>query len=311
MENNNWKKDDTFLARWIADEISQEEREAFEATKEGQYYVSLKKASKNLEAPSYDMEGEWKKLRNSNDQNRNTGKQIWLNPTVRWSIAASLILLIGAFFLLAGGQTVRAEYGQHQLARLPDGSEVRLNSGSVLKYSKLDWLLSRRVELEGEAYFSVKEGNKFEVVTTKGSVEVLGTTFNVHIRGNRLEVACYTGRVLVTSGNIIQDLNPNTAIAIVDDKILDIKLGQVATEPSWMKGITRLHNVPFKEVLEALERGFNLEIENQDSSLDTIRFTGSFPNNPELALKLVLEPLDISYSFEANKRKLTITGRNE
>lgn len=311
MENKNWEEDDTFLARWMADEVSAEEKEAFETTEEGQYFVSLKKASQGLKAPSYDLEGEWKKLQVTTVQAEKENKQVWFNPTVRWSVAASLILLIGAFFLLAGSQSIRAEFGQHQLAKLPDGSEVRLNSGSVLKYSKLNWLLSRKVELEGEAYFSVTEGSKFEVVTSKGSVAVLGTEFNVRARGDRLDVACYSGKVLVTSGDIIQDLNPNSSVAIVNDKILDMKIGVIATQPSWMKGITRLQNVTFKEVLEALERTMNLQIENQDPSLDTIRFTGSFPNNPELAIKLVLEPLKISYSFEANRRKLTITGRDE
>ncbi len=311
MENENWKEDDTFLARWIADEVSPAEKEAFEATEEGQYFVSMKKASENLKAPSYDLEGEWSKLKTTNTQENNETKQIWFNPTIRWSVAASLILLVGAFFLLAGNQTIRAEYGQHQLAKLPDGSEVRLNSGSVLKYSKLKWMLSRKVELEGEAYFKVTEGEKFEVVTAKGSVAVLGTRFNVRARGERMDVACYSGRVLVTSGDIIQDLNPNTSISIVNDKVLDVKIGQVATEPAWMNGITRLQNVPLSEVFEAMERTLNLQIENQEPSIDTIRFTGAFPNNPELALKLVLEPLNISYSFEANRRKLTITGRNE
>ncbi len=311
MEKTDWKQDDTFLARWLEDDVSPEEKEAFESTKEGQYYMSLKQASKDLKAPVYDLEKEWSRLKDNTNPSKTESRQIWLNPIVRRTVAASLILLVGAFFLLNSRSSIRADYGQQQLAKLPDGSEVRLNSGSVLSYTKWDWIWSRKVELQGEAYFNVIKGNKFEVFTEGGSVTVLGTSFNVRSRNNQLDVSCYSGRVLVSSGDVIQDLNPNMSISLDDGKILGVKLGQVATEPSWMKGIVRLQNVQFKEVIEELERTFDLKVENQDPSLDTLMFTGAFPNNPKVALKLVLEPLNISYSFEEQKRKLTIIGRNE
>lgn len=311
MENKNWKQDDTFLARWMADELTLEEKEAFEATEEGQSYMALKQASKGLKVPPYAVDEEWNKLQEENLKDSSLPKRVWFNSTVKWSVAASLILLIGAFYLLSGTHMVRAKFGEQQLAKLPDGSEVRLNSGAVLRYSKLNWLLSRKVELEGEAYFTVTEGNKFEVVTSMGSVSVLGTSFNVKIGEDKLDVTCYTGRVLVASGNIIQDLNPNMSISIEGDEILDVKLGRVAAEPAWMRGITRIRNLEFSEVIKELQRTLNIEVVNLDPTLDTIKFTGAFPNNPEMALKLVLEPLNISYSFEADKRKLTITGRNE
>lgn len=312
MENKDWTQDETFLARWIANEVTTEEKAAFEATEEGQYFMSLKKASEGLKTPAYDVEAEWSKLKSRNAEGKQATKQVWLNPTLRWSVAASVVILIGAFFLFAGTKTIRAPYGQQQLATLPDGSKVRLNSGSVLSYNKMDWLWSREVTLkEGEAFFEVEKGNKFQVATPEGTVTVLGTSFNIDLQRDKFRVICYTGKVSVQSGDFSQELRPGNGIVLSEGQLIDTESVGASATPSWMRGIIRLRRVTFKEVLASLERTFNLEVVNQVPSLDTLKFTGSYPNNPETALKLVLEPLNISYSFEANKRKLTIIGRNE
>ncbi|MDW3190987.1 MAG: FecR domain-containing protein [Cytophagales bacterium] len=311
MENKDWTQDETFLARWMADEVTPEEKATFEATEDGRYFVSLKKASEGLKAPTYDVEAEWSKLKSRNAEGKQA-KQIWLSPTLRWSVAASVVILIGAFFLLAGTKTIRAPYGQHQLATLPDGSKVRLNSGSVLSYNKLDWMWSREVTLEqGEAFFEVEKGNEFRVATPEGTVTVLGTTFNVDLFEDKFRVICYTGKVAVASGDFSQELRPGYGVVLQDGEVIDQELVGATATPGWMRGVIRLRKVTFKEVLSSLERTFNMEVLNQDPSLDTLKFTGTYPMNPEIALKLVLEPLNISYSFEASKRKLTIIGRNK
>ncbi len=71
--------------------------------------------------------------------------------------------------------------GQYQLV-LPDGSKVRLNSASSLKYPTIFNGNKRQVELTGEAYFEIKENKRmpFVVKTKKVDVTVLGTEFNIN-----------------------------------------------------------------------------------------------------------------------------------
>ena len=39
MENKDWTQDETFLARWMADDVTPEEKATFEASEDGQYFA--------------------------------------------------------------------------------------------------------------------------------------------------------------------------------------------------------------------------------------------------------------------------------
>lgn len=70
--------------------------------------------------------------------------------------------------------------GGEYLVLLSDGSRVRLNSCSSLRYPVVFTGENRTVELEGEAYFEVEKSvHPFFVKTSNVNVRVTGTTFNV------------------------------------------------------------------------------------------------------------------------------------
>ena len=58
-------------------------------------------------------------------------------------------------------------------------------------------MFSRKVSLEGEAFFEVNPGKKFEVVSKFGKTIVLGTSFNIYSRNSSYQVTCMTGKVKV------------------------------------------------------------------------------------------------------------------
>jgi transmembrane sensor len=75
--------------------------------------------------------------------------------------------------------TVTTPYGARTSFKLPDGSDIWLNSGSSVSFSR-QFGKSRCVKLKGEAYFKVKkDGRPFTVETSSGKVEVIGTSFDV------------------------------------------------------------------------------------------------------------------------------------
>ena len=88
---------------------------------------------------------------------------------LQWTAAAVLLLLVGMLGVVSTyTKTVNCLPGEHKLATLPDGSTVELNAGSELAYYPLKWKLERKLKFEGEAYFNVKKGNKFYVVSENG-----------------------------------------------------------------------------------------------------------------------------------------------
>src|SRR5690625_2537866 len=122
-------------------------------------------------------------------------------------IAASIALVIGLYFLIAGngdflqGQqelVYRTGFGEKLDIELDDGSQITLNANSVLRWAE-DWQdnKDRQVVLEGEAFFEVKrqDGIPFTVMTDDVAVEVLGTSFNVDSRESSTRVYLDEGKI--------------------------------------------------------------------------------------------------------------------
>ena len=74
-----------------------------------------------------------------------------------WGYVAGLTVavLLACYFYTV---TEEARRGEHSTVKLPDHSTVTLNAATKLSYRPLAWFFSRKVDLEGEAYFDVKLG---------------------------------------------------------------------------------------------------------------------------------------------------------
>ena len=114
--------------------------------------------------------------------------------------AAVVIILLGSTsFMRIYTTTVFSEKGNHINHTLPDGSLVEINAASQISYHPYWWNIDRAVNLEGEAFFEVKKGSKFNVNSTYGNTEVLGTSFNIYARNHKYKVFCKTGKVSVSN----------------------------------------------------------------------------------------------------------------
>lgn len=86
--------------------------------------------------------------------------------------------------------------GEYEVA-LSDGTIVRLNSASSLKYPVVFGKEHRKVELTGEAYFRVsKDTVPFLVQVGDMTVKVYGTTFNINSHlDRRIQTALVEGKI--------------------------------------------------------------------------------------------------------------------
>ncbi|MFH5830873.1 FecR family protein [Halalkalibaculum sp. DA384] len=108
----------------------------------------------------------------------NNGSSI--SPAWRWMAAAAVLFLaLGAGWLFIP-KTASAPYGELASVMLPDGSTIDLNSGTHITYNRLFGITHRDIDLEGEAYFIVEDGDHpFVVNTATSTIQVTGTEFNV------------------------------------------------------------------------------------------------------------------------------------
>ncbi len=293
-------KDDTFLARWLNNELSEEERTSFEESPEYQSYQKILLGTAQLLAPSFDEEGWLTKLKNSNQKlpaKKSIHRQLW-----PYGIAAAVLLLIGIFFSQGPATTtITTAYGKQQSVLLPDGSEMILNAGANASFTEKSWGDNRIITLDGEALFKVAKGSTFTVQTKTGEVRVLGTIFNVKSEEGLLEVSCFEGKVsvnaesgqlLLTKGQAMRAL-PNQKVAQWVEK---------TTSPGWISQESNFKSLPVKYVLKALEKQYGLRFEKNNLD-ESVLFSGSFPHHDlEVALKSVFGSLQVEYTLNSDRK---------
>lgn len=221
----------------------------------------------------------------------------------RYGMAAAAlvsIILVSVFLLyLTGSKQIVAPRGMVASAMLPDGSEVKLNADSKITYSKLDWDKHRIVSLQGEALFHVTKGDKFEVHTALGFVRVLGTKFNVSVRGGKLQVDCLEGKVAVFLKDGDDQVLKGGEILKVDGYSVVRSQLNPTIDVTWVHGEFFYEAAPLVDVFAELERQFNVQINSTNISGRT--YTGFFrKGNLKEALDMVCVPMGLKYSVQGN-----------
>jgi transmembrane sensor len=280
MNNMNEEHD---LSKWLAEEMTQSELAAFEKSPEYAMYERIKKHSAEFRAPDFDEV----KLYNNVVAGKRKVKTVPLYRTVL-RIAAILVVCLGLAFLAKSfiPTTESAEKGQLASFSLPDYSEVVLNAGSEIHYKKWNWDSNRNLKLDGEAYFKVAKGQKFEVNTKHGKVTVLGTQFDVKSRNDRFDVSCYEGRVMVKYNDAEVIITKGKSVAFANGQEID--LPQNATsEPEWLHEKLAFHKENLQDIVDELSRQYDVEITLKAAPSNQL-FTGVLPRrNLDEALQVL------------------------
>ncbi|MDR1097524.1 MAG: FecR domain-containing protein [Tannerella sp.] len=215
----------------------------------------------------------------------------------KWGYAAILPVLI---FLTVHFYTVTEEAarGEHAEVRLPDRSTVTLNAESRLSYRPLEWFLSRRVTLEGEACFEVKPGSRFTVRSGHGRVTVLGTAFNVYARPGKYCVTCLSGQVEACAGGDAVVLAAGMQATWRGGEPEVNREAVPAQATGWMQGKFGFTETPLSEVVAEIERQYDIRILPGSGSRDHL-YTGNFSKTerPEDVLEIIGKPFGITFNI--------------
>ena len=188
--------------------------------------------------------------------------------------------------------------GQKLTVTLKDGTAIKLNSNSKLRFPPEFDGDSRTVYLEGEAFFEVArdESKPFHVITNDIKVTVLGTSFNVQssAQGVVHQVAVATGKVAVSSvtnkkskqrtiliPNEMVTFDPNTNQMVKTNYNQEEVLG-------WREGLLYFNNLPIIDIASKLENWYGVDITIENTVDTTERYNGKFKNE---SLENILDAL--------------------
>ncbi len=207
------------------------------------------------------------------------------------------------------GETLRFE--------LIDGSDVWLAPKSTLNVLSGFNTTTRKIQLEGEAYFSVESNQEkpFWIYTKNSITKVLGTQFNVkaYVVESSLEVLVIEGTVGVEKGKREQN---EEDIILKDGDLLQTDeqlsryevLSNIHTSNylKWKEGLIHFEDLNLSKISERLERWYPVEIILKSEELDQKNLTADFSSSQPLEEILDAISLAIDVEYKRNQRTVTI-----
>ena len=225
----------------------------------------------------------------------------------KWLGSVAAMLLIGVLCVSLYRQEGKVRYifslnkvistgaGEIRTVTLADGSEVTLNSGSMLSFPTQFTGLNREVSLEGEAFFSVAHNKHkpFLVKAGKLVTKVLGTSFDIaaYPELKNVKVTVSTGRVMVSRNT------KQLAVLVPDKQIVynkqseqsEVKTVENADYSGWRTGTLIFKQALFEEVALTLEKAYGLKFHINDNLLRKYSITSKFEK--DMSLKAILDIL--------------------
>lgn len=301
------------LAKWLAGEMTGSELKAFENSPEFETYNKIKEFSSTLKAPDFDEDKMYQDIVQREKKKTTKEEKTVIKLQSQWfsRIAAVLVLAVGLTFLIRPylATTEYASAGEKKTFLLPDNSEVILNSGSEIAYKKWNWDNKRSLKLEGEAFFKVAKGKRFDVNTNLGKVTVVGTQFNIKSRDNNFEVECYEGKVKVAFNNKSIFLTKGQNIVVQNGVKIETET-LIGTKPSWLSDEIKFNNNSLEDIIGELERQYNIKIDKKAIHSDE-SFTGALPmKDIEKALEIVSKTYRFNYKKISDK-KVILTSNDK
>jgi len=319
---------ESIITSKISNEISADEQQILDnwlavSDENERYFQNLQKIyaqateSKREDIPPIDVNQEWQRFKNSVQPEGI--KPNYRNNWIR--IAASVVVIAVLGYLIwfnafqSDNITVLADHSG-QLITLPDNSVVTLNKDATITYPRVFTNDSRKVIMQGEAFFEVTRNEKkpFTVNLGLSNVEVLGTSFNINAEDNndRIEVVVNTGKVRFATttgdesviltkgekGTLMKNMN---MISKVDNNNINFM--------AWKTRKIVFNDVDLDVVIQTVNKLYDSNITFSTDVGKNCKVTVSFDNQSIDAILSVLElTLDLEYKKTGDVIEVVKTG---
>ena len=211
--------------------------------------------------------------------------------------------------------TLMIPKGGEYCLQLSDSTRIWLNAATRLKYPVVFAGNTRRVELEGEAYFEVTKdpAHPFIVVAGGVEVEVYGTSFNVNTFVARgVETVLVEGSVGVRSVQTgkEQRLQPDR-MAVWDEQTGEFEVREVDARryAEWKSGIFRFSNERLEDILTDLANWYDVSVIYRDDAAKELHFSGYMQryDNIKTILDAMTEATGVRFAIQG--RDIIVQGK--
>jgi transmembrane sensor len=200
-------------------------------------------------------------------------------PRRAWfaAAAAMLAVVVGLLWNQSHRTLLETTVGEQRIFKLDDGSMLYLNTRSRVQPHFSEQ--RREIQLlSGEGLFSVKSdpSRPFVVSTRDGTIQALGTQFNVYEHDDATIVSVIEGVVLVTAENNSMQLTAGHEARIAAGKVVATPGRDVADAVAWNQRRLVFREAPLIEVAAEFNRYNRTSIRLEDERVRELRLTGVF-----------------------------------
>ncbi|SEW35067.1 FecR family protein [Chitinophaga arvensicola] len=202
--------------------------------------------------------------------------------------------------------TVNTPNGRQFQLTLPDGTKVWMNAGSSIRYPNYFYDHQRKVSVTGEVYFEVAQQAEMPFIVDvdhRAEVEVLGTHFDVNAYGSgsqQIKTTLLEGAVRVSKGAQKATLRPGqqAQVGASINVINNVNINQVV---AWKNGFFNFENMRLEEVMQQLERWYNIEVV-YEGAIPDVSFYGELRRDLNLSgIIAALSDSGVHFRVEGNK----------
>lgn len=199
---------------------------------------------------------------------------------------------------------------------LEDRSKIVLAEGSSLDVASDFGSNTRTTTLKGKAYFDIErnEQKPFIINTENGSIEVLGTAFNLSSVGSKVVLEVEEGLVAFTNGDKRELFKAGEKLVFDNNKIARSSIESSAAF-NWKNGNLRFIKSSLPKVFEELSDYFNVQFEFSNVTIEANAatcppITITNIKNPELnvILDLLKDTSGLEYRMVDDNKKVRIIG---
>lgn len=209
--------------------------------------------------------------------------------------------------------TLTIPCGQQYQLQLSDGTKVWLNSATSLRFPVTFGAVSRKVELDGEAYFEVAKNpqKKFIVSARNMEVHVLGTHFNVMAYKDEddIRTTLIEGSVRLQSSKEKVTIKPGEQGVFKNENAhFTIQKANMNVALAWRHGEFNFQNTDIQTIMRQIARWYDIPIEYA-GPIPNVELSGIISRKEQVGQLLEILEATNKINFSQHQNRITVSSK--